>query len=315
MEERLEPYTHYNKKPVAVYVWHELGMGDQIAITPLIRKLYNIYGEKITLFTPTPYFEFIKEFFKNNPYIEKHIKVGDENSENYEKFIVFHNNWNDYYYSDLRQLAANGAGFTLKEEEMDLDYFPDSYINIDELPEKFVCINPYISGIDRTWEREKWQELVDRLNGDGIFVVSIGKGIENVNYYNLDIKLGIDLCNKECQNNLSQTWHIINKSEFFVSFDSGIFIFAGTTDTHIIQIGWYGDPYYHMPMRKGIRGYKYDHIRGECDVYCLTDPKFDLYLLGTIMAKHKVQTCVLDKNWICKPSPEKVYLKIKELYK
>ena len=314
MEERIEEYTHQNQ-PVAVYTWHELGLGDNMAITPLIRKLYNIYERKITLFTPSPYFQSIQEFFKNNPYIEKHIRVGDEPAEDYDKFIVFHNNWNDYYYSDLRQLAASGAGITLKEEEMDMDYFPDPYINIPELPERFVCINPYISGVDRTWEKEKWQNLVDRLNNDGIYVVSIGKGVENVNYYSLDIKLGVDLCNKECQNSLSQTWYIINKSEFFVSFDCGIFILAGTTDTHIIQIGWYADPYYHMPMRKGVRGYKYDYIRGECDVYCVTDPKFDVMLLGTIQEKHRVQMCVLKRNWICKPISEKVYFKIRELYK
>lgn len=317
--EQKERIWEYTRKPVAVYVWHELGLGDNIFITPLIRKLYNIYDEKVTLFTPTHHFNLVTEFFKNNPYIEKHLRVGDTDEtypiDRYENFIVYHNNWNDYYYSDLRQLAANGAGITLKEEEMDLDYFPDSFINIDVLPKKFVCINPYISGIDRNWEREKWQDLVDRLNNDGIYVVCIGKGVENVHYYNLDIKLGVNLCNKECQNNLSQTWHIINKSEFFVSFDCGIFTLAGTTDTYIIQIGWYGDPYYHMPMRKGIRWYKYDYIRGECDVYCLTDPKFDLNEWGTITQKHIVQKCMLDRNWICKPSSEKVYFKIKELYK
>jgi len=64
----------------------------------------------------------------------------------------------------------------------------------------------------------------------------------------------------------------------------------------------------------GIRGYKYEHIKGNCDVYCLTDPKIDVMIHGDIRKRHIVQKCMLDRKWICKPSSDKVYDKIKELY-
>jgi len=308
-------------KPIAIYVWHDMGLGDNMFLTPIIRKLHNIYNEKITLFSPTYGLESFREFFKNNPYVEKVIRVHDKENENswdeliakYDKYIVFNDNWSDYYYCDLRQLVATKIGFTLKEEEMDLDYYPDPYIKINELPEKYVCINPYISGVDRNWEKQKWQDLVDKLNYDGIYVVAIGKGQEGVKFHNLDIRLGANLCNR--QNNLSQTWHIINMSDAFVTFDCSMYVLAGTTNTHIIQIGWYGDPFYHMPIRKGIRGYKYDNVNGNCDVYCLTDPQFDVKICGSIRQRHVVQKCMLDRDWICKPSPDKVYGVVKKRWK
>jgi len=318
-------YTHIKQheiKPIAVYAWHELGLGDSMSLSPIIRKLSNIYDEKITLFWPTPKFNLVKDFYKNNPYIEKIIRVGDTEGEEsfdalvkkYDRYVVFNNEWIDYSLSDLRQMAASKVGFTLKDEEMNMDYIPDEYIKIENLPEKYVCINPYIAGVDRTWEKEKWQDLVNRLNNDGVYVVAIGKGVPNIDYYNLDIKLGVDLCNQECQNNLSQTWHILNKSDFFVTFDCGMYIFAGTTDTYIIQLGWYSDPFYHAPIRKGVRYYKYDNIKGDCDVYCDSEAKFNVKEFGTMREKHMVQYCFLDRNWICKPPSERVYNKIKELY-
>jgi ADP-heptose:LPS heptosyltransferase len=306
----------------AIYVWNNMGLGDNMFISPFLKKLSNIYNQKITFFIPNWKVEPIKEFYKNNPHVEEFIIVGDTHGEDswdallekYEKFFVFNNTVNEFYYSDLRQLAASSAGITLKEEELSLVYYPDEYINIEGLPEKFVCINPYLSFIDRDWPKERWQHLVNKLNEDGIYVVAIGKGKEDIDYFNLDIKLGVNLCNKECQNNLSQTWHIINKSDFFISFDCGIFTLAGSTNTHIIQLGWCGNPYNHMPIRNGVRGYKYDNVRGDCKIYCLTDPEIDYQMFGTIKKKLGVDNCFLNLDWKCKPEAEQVYLKIKELY-
>jgi ADP-heptose:LPS heptosyltransferase len=298
-------------KPVAINIVNEMGVGDAMHISPTIRKLYESYGEKVTIFG----YEKYKEFFQNNPYIEKYYVDGKYNNrikEDYEIFNVFDTNWNSYYYYDLRQLAARGIDFSLKESEMDIDYIPNEFQHI-ELPENYVCLNPYISGIDRTWKKEQWQDLIDKLNNDGVSVVTIGKGKPDENYYKLNIKKGLDLAGKDCQDNLSQTWHIINKSDYFVSFDCGIYILASTTDTHIVLIGWYGDPYYHAPIRNGIRYHNFSHVRGGCDVYCLTDPKFDIEEHGTIRTRHEVWKCLLNRNFVCKPTSDMVYKKIKSL--
>ena len=51
---------------------------------------------------------------------------------------------------------------------------------------------------------------------------------------NLNFKYGLDLTNKL---NISQCWHVINKSKYFITMDSGLLHLAGTTDTEIIQLG------------------------------------------------------------------------------
>jgi ADP-heptose:LPS heptosyltransferase len=48
-----------------------------------------------------------------------------------------------------------------------LIYQPNEFEHI-ELPEKYVCISTEIRRIDRTWTKEKWQNLVDKLNDKGI---------------------------------------------------------------------------------------------------------------------------------------------------
>jgi ADP-heptose:LPS heptosyltransferase len=297
-------------KPISVWCVNSIGMGDYFAATPLIRKLYNAYIRKIDVYCYPSHFEVIK----NNKYVNSINSVYDFDIEtiknNSDCFQIFDHHSNAYYYSDLRQLVANKAGMSLKEEEMEYDYIPDKYKLIENLPDKYVCLNPRIAGIDRSWEKHQWQELIDKLNADGIYVVTIGK----TDFYNLDIKLGIDIAGNECQNDLSQTWHVINKSKIFVGFDTGVYILAGSTNAHIVLLGWYGDPYYHQPIRNGSRNYKFSQVRGNCDVHCLTDPIFDVNEHGTLKIRHEVWQCMLNKNFICKPDVDSVYNEIKKLY-
>jgi len=298
---------------IGIYIVNQVGLGDFIAITPLLRKLHYIFGQKITIFGYPQY----EEFLKNNPYVDNLFIHGNYDTEilkNYEIYNVF-DNWNEYYYYDLRQLCAKSFGIFLKDTEMDYDYYPNDYIKID-LPEKYVCLNPYTSGPDRSWEIEKWQELVDKLKDNGIPVVTIGRGDNNNKngpFFHLNIKLGIDLCGDERQNDLSQTWHIINNSMCFISFDCGMYIFAGTTNTHIIQLGWYGDHYFHAPVRNGKRFQKYSCVRGNCHLFCLTDPRIDFITHGNIKTRHPVWTCVLNTNFNCKPNVEQVYSEVIKL--
>lgn len=295
---------------IGINVVNQIGLGDFIAITPLLRKLYYIFNEKITIFCHSNY----REFLNNNPYVENFYIHGEYNLDDFKNYDIYNifDNWNSYYYYDFRQLCANSIGIYLKDTEMGYDYYPDEYNLIDELPEKYICLNPYTTGPDRNWEIEKWQELVDKLNEQNISVVTIGKG-KNGPFHHLNIKLGIDLCGDERQNNLSQTWHIINKSSAFISYDCGMYIFAGTTNTQIIQLGWYGDHYLHAPVRNGKRFEKYSCVRGNCDVFCLTDPKYDFIEHGNIKTRHAVWTCVLNKNFSCKPNVEEVYSEIIKL--
>jgi len=296
-------------KPIIVHICQELGVGDVISVTPLIRKLYKAYERKIDLYC----FDHHMEFFKNNIYINS-VKSQNESydSEKNEVFRVFDNIPNAYYYSDMKQLAARSANMTLKEDELSYDYQPEKFDEIVELPKEYICLNPRIIGPDRSLELREWQYIVDCLNDNKIPVVTIGK--EKGTYYDLNIRLGVNLAGDERQKNLSQTWHIINSSKIFVGFDTGMYIFAGTTDTHILLLGWYGDPYYHQAVRNGSRDYKFTHLRGACDEYCLTDPKFDVDEWATITIRHPVWTCPLNKNFSCKPTPDMIVNEIKKIY-
>jgi len=296
-------------KPIGINVDKLLGVGDFMWVTPLIRKLYNTYQQKLTILGYPQY----EEFIINNPYINSFVdKTKLSNNElidyktNYQFFDVFTEVGSPYWLSDLSQLAAKSAGLTLKDDELELDYIPNDYEIIEELPDNFVCINPRIISIDRTWEKEKWQKLINDLNEKNIPVVAIGV---DDSIKDLDIKNGANLVNDERQSNLSQTWHILNKSKVFVTFDTGIYILAGTTNTHIIQLGWNHDPYFHKPFNKK----KYSHISGECTIYCGSDPKLYVNINGNI---HNLPTikCILDTNFSCKPHAEQVVEEIVKIF-
>jgi len=305
----------YIDKQLSIYVDIKLGLGDFMWVTPFIRKLSNLYNKKVDVYG----FSIYQEFLKNNPYVNNfydRTKFNKEeiNAKN-ENFDVFYEQTGyPYFYSDLRQLACKSAGITLKEEECDLDYIPYEYIEIKELPKDYVVINPRLMYPERTFNHdEQWQELVDLINDLGIPVVTIGVGPSS-HHKNLKIRNGVNLVYDERQNNLSQTWHIINNSKCFITFDTGMYIFAGTTDTNILLIGWTCDPWFHQPIRKGDRNYKFHTVRGNCEIYCTTDPKSNIAEYGTIKKMHKSNYCILDKNYKCIPSPKMIVNKLKEIY-
>ena len=311
-------------KMPAVRVYNVMGLGDLMTMTPAVKKLHEIYKQKVTIILSSHRAahnnlvnEYFIEFIKNNPHVNKVFNwdTFTDPENKYEIYHIFDSDWNAYYYCDLKQLCASKCGFTLKEDELNMIYVPDEYIPID-LPKEYVCISPAIRGPERSWDKDQWQKLVNILNKNNIPVVSIGRdsGEDIKHYYNLDIELGMDLCGKDCQNSLSQTWYIINNSNVFVTFDTGLYIFAGTTDTHILLCGWPADPFTHQSYRKGSKYYKFSHIRGNCNEFCLNDPKWDLMEHGNLKLRHPGPTCELGINYACKPSVDQVFSEIMNIY-
>ena len=305
----------YVGKQLSIFVDKNLGVGDFMWVTPFMKKLHNIYGKKLDVYGYTKY----EEFLKNNPYMNNFYdrskyNKDDINNKN-ENFDVFYDFGVPYFYSDLRQLACKSAGITLKDEECELDYIPDEYIKIENLPEYYIVINPRIIKPERTFKDIKdWQRLVDMINDLGIAVVAIGVG-PSEHYENLNIKNGLNMVYDDRQNSLSQTWHILNKSQCFITFDTGIYILAGSTDTNILLNGWTCDPWFHQPIRKGDRNYKFYTVRRDCDVFCTTDPKTNVKLLDTIKVMHKSNKCVLNKDYECLPTIQMIVHKLKKILK
>jgi ADP-heptose:LPS heptosyltransferase len=297
-------------------------LGDTIAVTPTLRKLYNTYDQKISVITHHPY------LFSNNPYVdvvynELTIQITEEQKEDYEIFnsfnISYHPNGVCYKHNvmDIRQFHAINLGFMLTKDEMELDYIPDPYEPIEDLPEKYVLIHPVQNWNSRTWDAKKWQLLTKLLNERGIAVVSVGKdsselGGSNVDkpVFNFPIVLGMNLMN---QTTLSQTWHLINKSMCFITMDSGLLHLAGTTDAHIIQLGSSINPEFRSPFRKGSQEYKYHYVRGGCGLNCASDMKYGVREWQSIQGIPSLVNCLERKETFeCHPNPLMVYNKVME---
>jgi ADP-heptose:LPS heptosyltransferase len=306
-------------KDVCVDVLGCRALGDTLAVTPTLRKLYNSYGKKISVATNQP------EIFKNNPYVDNIFnEITDDIKNDYEVFqsfnIGYHPNGICYKHNamDIRQFHAVNLGFMLTKDEMSMDYFPDEVESIEGLPEKYVLIHPVQNWNSRTWDAKKWQMLTKLLNERGIAVISVGKdsselGGSNVDkpVFNFNIDIGLNLMN---QTTLSQTWWLINSAMCFITMDSGLLHLAGTTDSEIIQLGSSIHPQFRAPYRKNNQGYKYHYVLGGCGLHCASDMKYGVREWQSIQGIPSLVNCLERKETFeCHPTIFAVYNKVLEI--
>lgn len=296
------------------------GLGDTICATPTLRKLYNSYGRKISVLTHHP------DVFKNNQYVEDLYFTDNSNRdilvENYEMLVSFTPNIENPFgvtlrhnQFDIRQFHAAGLGFQLLHHEMDMDFYPDPFVDVVNLPKDFVVIHPVQTWPSRTWSSENWALLTRMLNDSGIAVVSVGKdssevGNSNVQkpVFNFEIKLGLNLLNKV---NLSQTWWLMHKSKGVVTMDSGLLHLAGTTDAEIFQLGSSIDYRLRAPFRNGSQSYKYTYISGECEKMCATNMEYGVKYWNSIRGIPSLVGCLENyQTFKCHPNVLQVYNKI-----
>jgi len=306
-------------KDVCIDVLGCRALGDTLAVTPTLRKLYNSYGKKISVATNQP------EIFKNNPYVDNIFnEITDDIKNDYEVFqsfnIGYHPNGICYKHNamDIRQFHAVNLGFMLTKDEMSMDYFPDEVESIEGLPEKYVLIHPVQNWNSRTWDAKKWQMLTKLLNERGIAVISVGKdsselGGSNVDkpVFNFNIDIGLNLMN---QTTLSQTWWLINGAMCFITMDSGLLHLAGTTDSEIIQLGSSIHPQFRAPYRKNNQGYKYHYVLGGCGLHCASDMKYGVREWESIQGIPSLVNCLERKETFeCHPTIFAVYNKVLEI--
>lgn len=296
------------------------GLGDTICATPSLRKLYNSYGKKIAVLTVHP------DVFKNSPYVSELYFTENSNrdiiSENYEVLTSFYPNIENKFgislrhnQFDIRQFHASGLGFQLLPEDMDMDFFPDKFITIENLPERFVVIHPVQTWASRTWSKQNWTLLTNMLNDSGIGVVSVGKDSSEIGNSNVQkpvfefpIELGLNLLNNA---NLSQTWWLMEKSVGVVTMDSGMLHLAGTTDAHIFQLGSSVDYKLRAPFRNGLQNYKYNYISGECEIACASDMKYGVKYWNSVRGIPSLVGCLENyQTFLCHPNVLQVYNKI-----
>ncbi len=303
---------------IALLVQNHVGIGDNLTVTPAIKKMYNIHNQKITLFTYLP------EIFINNPYVEKTIKITRGDGESIED--IPNHYFNEYKILpvlqiiahwravDHRQVSAWNLGFELTKDEMKMEFYPDTYQNIPKLPKEFICINPSVTNLDRTWGTEKWQQLVNLLEKH-IPIVAIGKTthydkVVQKTFSNLKITNGLNLLNHKSQESLSQAYHIINKSKSFVTMNNGLYILSLCTDVHITELSTSWNTEDNFRIRDGIKNKNITFCDGDCKLHCISDLKTAINETGKVNIL-KSGVCYLNKpTFECHPTPDSVYEKM-----
>ena len=312
-------------KPICLNLSECNGLGDLISATPTIKVLSESYGQKITILSKQP------ELFKSNPNVEKSYKIDSIDMKYINANYVVHNSFynvgkkNEYGVEykhnmiDIRQFHAIHLGFTLEPNQMECFYNPISDLKHNIPFDKYVVIHPVSTWENRTWDAIKWMELTEKLNLLGIPVVSLGKDSSETGFFNVqkpvfnfEIKHGLNLMNKTT---VDDCWHIIKNSACIVTMDSGLMHLAGTTDTHIIQLGSPINNKLRAPYRKGTQDYKYSYIKGTCELMCCSNMKYGVNEWGNIQGVPPLVKCLENKErYECHPDVDSVINKIREIF-
>jgi ADP-heptose:LPS heptosyltransferase len=156
-------------KPICLNLSECNGLGDLICATPTIKKLYDYYGQNVTILSKMP------ELFKNNIYVEKSLKSTSVDMPYIDENYIVHNSFYNvgkknergiefkHNMMDIRQFHAIHLGFMLGENEMECYYKPTHSFTL-EVPEKYVLIHPVQTWPTRTWEAKNWMMLTKLLN-------------------------------------------------------------------------------------------------------------------------------------------------------
>ncbi len=333
-----------------------LTLGDILSSTPTVKKLSEIYEHPVRVFSMIP------ELFAGLPYVSgsedirewKDISKEKWLRKNYDVHYTFAKIGKKVLLSDdrgielrhsqidIRQYHAIDLGFNLLPSEMQCHFIPLTEKDI-ELPKDYIVIHPSKTWNSRSWDIKNWNDLCENLISQDIAVVIIGKDsiqeeVENFNrdnenaedrlkdelasksIFNIDRKGVIDLTNKTT---ISQLWHVLNNASVIVTMDSGVLHLAGTTNTNIIQLGSSINPFFRAPYRYGNQEYKYQYIKGSCDIFCGSNMKYSLrdwnerYNGATpIQSLSLIDQCLENKPvFECHPSVNQVMIQINKVLK
>jgi ADP-heptose:LPS heptosyltransferase len=317
-------------------------LGDTLCASPTIRKISQAYGHPVSVQTHRP------DLFERCPYIDQLYDFSVNVESQYEEIFETYNQWiklnqglaNDKFRQkpmeiklhnfEARQLHALGVGLHLYPSELHCDFFPAEQTTISKQVDKtWVVFHTTKSWENRTWPDEHWERLLCLIKDNTeLKVALIGRSHKETSYQGdmqknvvhlQDVEL--DLCvdggkyqGQPDEGAINEMWHVINNSLALISFDSGPVHLAGTTDSHIVQIGASIDPQKTAPWRKGSQQYKFHFVGGECKRFCGSDPKYSVQEWKTINMIPYTPTCLerLDKYY-CQPTPYQVFIKLLDI--
>jgi ADP-heptose:LPS heptosyltransferase len=299
-------------KPVCLNLEECNGLGDLICATPTIKKLHDSYQIKIIVLSKMP------ELFKMNPYVEASYKAASVDIGWFKKNTIMHNSFYlvgkkdergvemKHNMMDIRQFHAIHLGFMLEKDEMECFYEPIEQ-QINNIEDKYAVIHPVNSWPNRTWSQDNWSKLVDELIKWGYNVVAVGKDSSETGFFNVHKpvhEMGNNVINLMNQTSISETWHLINNAKVVITMDSGILHLAGTTKTHIVELGSAINPEFRRPYRK--EG-KHIYVRGGCGLHCSSNMKYALEYWDTIDSVQPLIGCLEKKEtYECHPSVAQV---------
>jgi hypothetical protein len=309
-------------------VWIDTpALGDTIAAIPACKKISKAYGSwQIHLITQHPYlFEGITwashiskpENTDLNHFTKVHRLFTPLVGKSYELMGGERIEWR-YSNMDIRQFHAVSQGFTLEPNEMETDLYVsrkrELLVGAGHLTD-YVIIHPTQTWASRTWDVEKWQQLVDLLNAQGIPVVAVGRSGKEQGFFNVDkpvmnikIKYGVNLLDDPTNDVAELRWMMNNRARCVVTMDSGILHVAGTTDVNIVQLGSSIDPKLRAPWRKGSQSYKYKYVAGACNIFCSSNMKYNVLVHGSIHGVPPQVSCLEQKTTFeCHPSVEQAF--------
>lgn len=293
--------------------------GDVLYSTPTVRHISKCHNQKIMVETNRP------ELFINNPFVEKvyNPELGETLPKEVVSYDANGHNFGEFQ-KQIRTIHlvdywSTHLGFTLLNENKNLDFFPDP-LDIELPSGDYIVINPSKTWDCRTWSKENWESLVNLINKHQIKVVVVGKDIvyngdDEKTFLKLENQNVINLVNKL---NLSQLWHVLNNSLAVITMAAGVLPFAGTTDAFIIHLGSATHPEYRTPYRHGTQSYKHKFVGGSCKLHCQSDMKYNVDgdLKITRWNGFRSPGCYENKStYECHPSVNAVYNSILEILK
>lgn len=278
-KKELSPYFNLLIKPDQIFLYRSAGLGDVLMAFPLVRALKEQFPEKeIHFCTAYAY----KPLVDANPDIDRFIPP-----EVLGQYLVFESHVIDlnrahYGYAPQHQVDAFLHAFRLElpAEKKSIRLKIPSMVQNDverklqEILEdyrlrgaqswnKMVLLHPAQGDVNRTWPRERWEELARLLVGSGNLVIvvghssaSTGRGIHPLNVegvYHLEDQLSplefVALC---------------RKADVLVSTDSGPIQLAGATDIAIVGIYSVVRGHRRLPYRKGEMGWNAVAVEPSC---------------------------------------------------
>jgi hypothetical protein len=124
----------------------------------------------------------------------------------------------------------------------------------------------------------------------------------------LHIRYGVNLLDDPDNDVAELRWMMNHQAMCVVTMDSGILHVAGTTDVNLIQLGSSIDPKLRAPYRQGSQAYKYQYVKGSCDLFCSSNMKYNVKVHGSIHGVPPQVYCLEGKpTFECHPSVDQVF--------